>query len=382
VTEESARSRRRFPAMLSAVGTMSTQVTGPEIVRFGDFALDLRSGEITRAGDRIHLPDQPFRLLVTLVRQPGTLVTRETLRHELWADDTFVDFEHSLNAAIKRLREALGDSATTPRFIETLPRRGYRFIGTVAEDRPSAVVPTAVAPAPAVATEHQSISAAPSPSTPPRRFKLAYALGGFALVGVVLVLIAGSERSPAPSSRQPPVIAVLPFQNLSVEPDSEYFADGLTGEIILNLSLIEGLGVRSRTSSFTFKNRRPASIRQVGELLEANLILEGSVLRKGERLRVNAQLVRIADDVPLWSARFDREMKDIFEIQDEISRSIVNALRLKLGRGQRRYNTNAGVYELFLKARALRAEKANGSLSRTMTSSSGWIGSHAFRRCS
>jgi TolB-like protein/DNA-binding winged helix-turn-helix (wHTH) protein len=337
---------------------MSTQLTGPEIVRFSDFALDLRSGELTRNGDRILLPDQPFRLLATLVRQPGTLVTRETLRHELWAEHTFVDFEHSLNTAIKRLREALGDSATTPRFIETLPKRGYRFIGPVAEDRPSAVVPTAVAPVPAAARERQPVTATQSPSTAPRRFMLAYAFGGLAFAGLMLVLLVVTQRSPALLTRQPPVIAVLPFQNLGVEPDNEYFADGLTDEIILNLSLIEGLGVRSRTSSFTFKNRRPSSIRQVGELLEASLVLEGSVLRKGERLRVNAQLVRIADDVPLWSGRFDREMKDVFEIQDEISRSIVNALRLKLGRGQRRYNTNVDIYELFLKARTLRARRA------------------------
>jgi adenylate cyclase len=150
----------------------------------------------------------------------------------------------------------------------------------------------------------------------------------------------------------PPVIAVVPFKNLSAEPDSEYFVDGLTDEIIRNLSVIDGLEVRSRTSSFVYKDK-PRNVAAIGQQLAASLIIEGSVLRTGQRLRVNAQLVRVADDTPLWSGRFDRELKDVFAIQDEISRSIVNELRLKLGRGQRRYNTNLEAYQLYLKARAL-----------------------------
>lgn len=149
-----------------------------------------------------------------------------------------------------------------------------------------------------------------------------------------------------------PTIAVLPFKNLSAEADSEYFADGLTGEIIRNLSVIEGLEVRSLTSSFMFKDK-PRNVRDVGRQLRANLVVEGSVLRTKGKLRINAQLVRVADDTPLWSNRFDREPTDVFNIQDEISRSIVNELRLKLGSGQRRYTTSLEAYELYLKARAL-----------------------------
>jgi serine/threonine-protein kinase len=175
-----------------------------------------------------------------------------------------------------------------------------------------------------------------------------------AVAGVVVVLLAVAwlwlaQRKPeAPA----PVIAVLPFRNLSAEPESEYFVDGLTDEIIRNLSLIEGLEVRSRTSSFTFKNKQP-NIREVGEQLKVNWVVEGSVLRAGGRLRINAQFVRVADDFMLWSGAFDRELKDIFTIQDEISRSVVNELRLKLGRGKRRYDTNPETYELYLKARSL-----------------------------
>ncbi len=150
----------------------------------------------------------------------------------------------------------------------------------------------------------------------------------------------------------PPVIAVLPFKNLSAKPESDYFSDGLTDEIIRNLSIIEGLQVKSRTSSFAFKDK-PHNIREVGAQLGVNLVLEGSVLRDGEKLRINADLVRVSDDSPVWSGRFDRELTDVFAIQDEISRGIVNSLRLKLGRGRRRYETSVEAYDLYLRARAL-----------------------------
>ena len=149
-----------------------------------------------------------------------------------------------------------------------------------------------------------------------------------------------------------PVIAVLPLENLSAEPESDYFVDGLTDEIIRSLAVIQGLQVRSRTSSFAFKDK-PRNVREVGRQLAANLVVEGSVLRAGNKLRVNVQLVQVAGDVPLWAGRFDREIKDVFAIQDEISLAIVNKLRLTLGRGQRRYDTNTEAYELYLKGRAL-----------------------------
>jgi TolB-like protein/Tfp pilus assembly protein PilF len=170
---------------------------------------------------------------------------------------------------------------------------------------------------------------------------------------VIFVLLLGAwlwlaRRKPEAA----PVIAVLPFKNLSAEPESEYFVDGLTDEIIRNLSLIEGLEVRSRTSSFAFKNKQP-NMREVGEQLKANWVLEGSVLRAGGRLRINTSFVRVADEFMLWDGAFEKELKDIFAIQDEISRSIVNGLRLKLGRGKRRYDTNPETYELYLKACSL-----------------------------
>lgn len=174
----------------------------------------------------------------------------------------------------------------------------------------------------------------------------------YAAIGAILVVAAGLGVARLWRTPETPTIAVLPFKNLSADPSDEYFVDGLTDEIIRNLSAIDGLDVRSRTSSFTFKDK-PRNLRDVGEQLAANLVVEGSVLRSEGRLRVNAQLVRVVDDTPLWSERFDRELKDVFAIQDEISRSIVNELRLRLGQGQRRYSTNLEAYDAYLRARAL-----------------------------
>lgn len=158
-----------------------------------------------------------------------------------------------------------------------------------------------------------------------------------------------------------PILAVLPFENLNAEPNSDEVVDGLTDEIIRNLAIIDGLQVRSRTSSFAFKDT-PRNIRDVGRRLNATHVVEGSVLRAGDRLRINVQLIHVADDRALWAERFDRERSDLFAVQDDISRAIVNALRLTLGRGQRRYDTSVETYELFLRGRALVDRKGVPSL--------------------
>lgn len=182
------------------------------------------------------------------------------------------------------------------------------------------------------------------------RSQIVLALAGVLVLAVILGLW-WFQRVKAPVS-----IAVLPLTNLSQEPGSDYFADGLTDEIIRNLSIIEGLAVRSQTSSFAFKGK-PRNVREAGNQLQADYIVEGSVLRAGQKLRINAQLVRVRDDFALWSARYDRELPDALAIQDEISRGIVNSLRLKLGRGRRRYEINAEVYDAYLHARALSIER-------------------------
>jgi len=198
-------------------------------------------------------------------------------------------------------------------------------------------------------------TAAPAPSSRSRSLLLPIALVIVA-VSVVAIGMWRFERGKEPIS-----IAVLPLSNLSQDPGNEYFADGLTDEIIRNLSIIDGLAVRSQTSSFVFKGK-PRNIREAGKQLGADYILEGSVLRSGNQLRINAQLVRVHDDFPLWSGRYDRELADVVAIQDEISRGIVNSLRLKLGRGRRRYETSTEVYDLYLRAHALSLEPGGGKL--------------------
>jgi len=189
---------------------------------------------------------------------------------------------------------------------------------------------------------------------------------GMAIVAVSLAIAVAALAWWRPQPKHTPItIAVLPLENLSRDPANDYFADGLTDEIIRNMSIIDGLAVRSRTSSFALKGK-PRNVRETGTLLGADYILEGSVLRAGEQLRINAQLVRVRDDSLLWSGRFDRELPDILAIQDEISRGIVNSLRLKLGQGRRRYEANAEAYDLYLRARALTIEHGLPGLNRSV----------------
>jgi TolB-like protein/Tfp pilus assembly protein PilF len=267
------------------------------LVRFGGFELDSDSRELLKQGAKVRLQEQPFQILQVLLEQPGRVVTREELQRRMWPSDTFVDFDRGLYNAIKKLRESLDDSAESPRFIETLSRRGYRFIAEVTKN------------------------------------------GG---VG---------DRTAQAS------IAVLPFINMSADPENEFFADGITEEIINVLSQIERLRVAARTSSFFFKGKH-ADMRQIGEQLNVRTVLEGSIRRVEGRLRITAQLVDVADGYHLWSERYDRELKDVFAIQDEIARSVAERLKLSL-EGDRAEQlvkagtTNLEAYQLYLKGRAL-----------------------------
>jgi adenylate cyclase len=278
-------------------------------IRFGAFELDPESGELRKQGLKVRLQEQPFQILQILLEHPGKVVTREELQQRIWSSDTFVDFDHGVYNAIKKLREALGDSADNPRYIETLSRRGYRFIAPV---NGPASEPGGSAPA----------AAAPQDS-----------------------------------------IAVLPFLNLSADPENEFFADGITEEIINALAQIEQLHVVARSSAFSFKGKH-IDLRIIGEQLNVRTILEGSVRRAGDHLRITAQLVNVTDGYHLWSERYDLEMKDIFEVQDEIARSIAERLRVSLeGKREeplvRAATKNLEAYELYLKGRALLSKRGS-----------------------
>jgi adenylate cyclase len=237
-------------------------------VCFGPFEIDEKTGELRKDGTKIHLQEQPRQILQILLEHPGELVARDELRKRVWPTDTFVDFDHGINNAIKRLRESLGDTGETPRYVETLPRRGYRFLHAVATTRP--------------------------------------------------------EVS----------IAVLPFLSLSADPENEIFADGMCEEIISSLAQLKNLQVTARTSSFAFKGKH-VDLRVIGEQLHVRTVLEGSVRKLGNRLRITSQLVNAADGYHLWSETYDREMKDVFAIQEEIAKSIAQRLEVTLDSDQR-----------------------------------------------
>ncbi len=279
-------------------------------IRFGAFELEPESGELRKQGLKVRLQEQPFHILQILLEHPGKVVTREELQQRIWSSDTFVDFDHGVYNAIKKLREALGDSAETPRYIETLSRRGYRFIAPVN-----------------------------GPASEPR------------------------SSAPA-AAASPDSIAVLPFLNLSADPENEFFADGITEEIINALAQIKQLHVVARSSAFSFKGKH-IDLRIIGEQLNVRTILEGSVRRAGSHLRITAQLVNVADGYHIWSERYDLEMKDIFEVQDEIARSIAERLRISLeGKREeplvRTATKNLEAYQLYLKGRALLSKRGSG----------------------
>ena len=366
--------RSTLSSLLLPAGSKMETTNGA--LRFAAFEVDLRTEELRKNGRKLQLPHQSLQVLAMLLEHPGELVSREALRERLWPPDVIVDFDHGLNAAVNRLREALGDAAEEPRFIETLPRRGYRFVGpvTMPVERPALRRNDAqgVSGAPAnsePAGDHSpptSAAATEPRASLPRRAVWRGAWWKALFAAAVLLIAAGAVSWRL--SRQPRQysIAVLPFKNLCQEPGSDYFSDGLTDEIISNLSTIDNLQVKSRTSSFVFKDK-PRSVHEVGRQLGVDLLLEGSVLRSGDRLRINVDLVRVADDSTLWSQRYDRELKDVFAVQDEISRSIVNELRLKHVGGQRRYNTDLEAYDLYLRALSLSNSWTSAKLAEAIT---------------
>ncbi|MGB6973208.1 MAG: winged helix-turn-helix domain-containing protein [Terracidiphilus sp.] len=274
------------------------------VFRFDSFEVDSRAGELRKNGTRLRLQGQPLQLLAVLLQSAGVLVTREELKTQLWPADTFVDFDHSLYNAVARIREMLGDSAETPRYVETLSRRGYRFIGKVEE----------VKPLQSATGDNQRSSAADSE-------------------GIQTLTASKTVRASdaiAPRSRS---IAVLPFVNLSSEPENEFFADGMTEDVIAHLAKIKALKVISRTSVMTFK-KSDRSLREIGEKLGAATLLEGSVRRTSNRVRIVAQLVDAATDEHIWAETYDRDLTDIFEIQTDVALNIANALRAELSKDE------------------------------------------------
>jgi TolB-like protein/DNA-binding winged helix-turn-helix (wHTH) protein/Tfp pilus assembly protein PilF len=284
------------------------------LIPFGPFEADLSSQELRKHGVRLRLPRQSFQILKMLLERPGDLVTREELREALWQSETFVDFEHGLNAAINRLREVLGDSADHPKFIETLPRRGYRFTGPVNGMPKATHAPAASAPL----------------QTFLHRKNLALVTASVIVLMVVVTVIWWHKSAPSPA---PPAsslsIAVLPFIDLSPNHDQEYLSDGLAEEILNDLAKVPGLKVVGRVSAFQFKGKNE-DLRVIGKKLNVASVLEGSVRKDGSHIRVTVQLIKTDDGYHLWSQAYDRDVKDVIAIQEDIASAVTSGLQLKL----------------------------------------------------
>ena len=280
-------------------------------VRFGVFELDSRAGELRRCGVKLKLQDQPLALLAILLERPGEVVTREELRERLWPADTFVDFDHSLSIAVSKLRTALGDNADNPRFIETLARRGYRFVAPV----------------------HTRAST----DEFPRR-----------------------------------MIAVMPFENLGGDPQQEYFADGLTEEMITQLGRLNPrrLGVIARASAMAYRQTQKP-VAEIGYELGVEHILQGSVRRAGDRIRISAQLVGVEDQTHVWAETYDRKLKDIFAIQTDVAERIARSLAVELlpeaqALIARSATKSSEAYELYLQGRHYSSKRAEEHFARAL----------------
>ena len=348
---------------------------------FGVFELDLQTGELRKSGTLVHLAPQPCKVLSLLVSHAGQLVTREEIRREIWGQDTFVDFEHGLNFAINRIREVLGDNAGAPRYIETMPRRGYRFIAPVewrtASSSSREELPTPERPP--VASEARAgdrgiyadaLPRSSRASSFPRRW-------GIALSGAVVVLASalllglnvGSWRDRAASvfdfakPELAPIrsVAVLPLENLSQNPEQEYFADGLTDTLITNLGQVASMRVISRASVMRYK-RGKTPLPQISRELNVDAVVEGTILRSGERVRISVQLVDARADRHLWAKTYDRSLGDVIELEKRVALEIAHEITGRLHPAQEIRLRNSGpinwqAYDAYMRGRYLIGER-------------------------
>jgi len=322
---------------------MGSSVASARIVRFGVFEADLKACELRKHGYRLKLSEQPFQVLAMLLERPGGIVTREELRSRLWASDTFVDFDHGLNNAVMRVREVLLDSSDHPRYVETVPRRGYRFVAPVEDAYP---LLGALAP-----PDHQeSSSLIPAPTSSPTIVVTQPAIGwrerlrqwvsvprAVLLIAAFLTIVALSlfslramSKSTARAAHDPnSSLVVLPLENLSGDKDQDYFADGMTDELIANLAKIRSLHVISRSTAMAYKGTRK-TLSEIARELSVDAVVEGTVLRVGDRVRITAELVQVSTDHHLWADTYESQIGDVLALQNRVSSAIVNEIRINL----------------------------------------------------
>lgn len=327
--------------------------------RFGPFELDARVLELRRHGLKVRLRGRPIEILIALLENGGTLVSREDLRARLWSSDTYVDFDHGLNSAMNKLRDALGDSAEDPRYIETVPRRGYRFVAPV-----EVVAATPLSPS---AESAGAADAPPLPSPPPLRprwwFWLTASLVA-AAVGIAAWAVVARWRSPFAGRT---MLVVLPFENRSGNPADEFFSDGITDEMIAQLGALDParLGIIARTTSMQYKGSRKGAM-EIGRELGVDYLLEGSVRRDERRVRITAQLVDVQSQTQLWAETYERDVRDVLMLQRDVAVRIAQSLAggvlsPVLARATRR-SPSFAAYERVMRGRALRQVATEASI--------------------
>jgi TolB-like protein/DNA-binding winged helix-turn-helix (wHTH) protein/Flp pilus assembly protein TadD len=324
---------------------MSTPNPPRAIFRFGAFELDSRTGELRKNGMRLRCQEQPIHVLVALLERPGELLTREELRQRVWPEDTFVDFDHALNTAVKKIRAALNDEADSPRYVETVPRRGYRFI---------APVQTELTPG-RTAEEHRAETPDVAEIRRPLINRRVVALAA-AMIGVVGAGYYWNSHRARASGRNLPnrtMVAVLPFENMTNDPSQEFFSDGMTEETIAQLGRLnsQNMGVIARTSAMKYKHSGKG-VREIGRELNSDYLLEGSVRREGSRVRVVAQLIRVADQSPRWSHQFEYEFGEPLYIETDAATEIANMVHTELEPAARRRVQKADSTDFYLRGLA------------------------------
>jgi TolB-like protein/DNA-binding winged helix-turn-helix (wHTH) protein/Flp pilus assembly protein TadD len=328
-----------------------------QTVRFGLFELDVRAGELRKRGVKVPLQGLPVQVLVLLLENPGHVVTRDELRTRLWPADTFVDFDHSLHNAIARLREALGENANSPRFVETLPRRGYRFIGLL----DSAVVPQKAVPE--VKRSGQF-----------RRALLPAVLVLLAVVAALAGLNVGGVRSKLfgklASAAHIDSIAVLPLKNLSDDREQDYFADGMTEALITDLGKVSALRVISRTSVMRYKDTKKP-LPEIARELQVDALVEGTVARSGDRLRITANLIQASPEKHIWAETYERNLSDVIALQNDVARTITQQIQVQLTPEEHvklsaSHPVDPEAYKLYIKGRYFWVKRNRESFDRAM----------------
>ncbi len=319
-------------ALLGLGAKMAQGLPVAHLIRFGPYTADLRSRELYKSGIKLKLRDQSFQVLMMLLQHPGEVVTREQLRQKLWPDETFVDFDHGLNAAVERLRRCLGDSASMPAFIETLSRRGYRFIGALDLPQPGPLPELPRGTPPEVAKD-TSVNV---PGNRRRTILLFLLIPTVGLAIVVLLFLLGARwrrsRGSLAQSAHQTILAVLPFENLSGDPGEDYFSDGLTEELITQLGSLspDRLGVIARTTSMAYKHTSK-SVQQIAGELRVDYVIESSVRRDGDQMRISVQLIRTGDQVHVWAHSYDRQISHSIALQEEVAQEVAEQIKIKLG---------------------------------------------------